>query len=158
MVDHSQESRSEVPTGVTIAISYRHSDTKDIATQIYTRLSASYGRDAILFDIENIPLAVDFRRYIDRTLEDADVVLAIIGRAWMGNADNSRIKDKADFVRLELEAAFRREIPIVPILIDGSTLALDELPTSLRELPFRNGIAITSACLDSDLKYLLQKA
>jgi hypothetical protein len=47
-------------------------------------------------------------------------VLAIIGPRWTdarNNAGQRRLEDADDFVRIELEAALARNIPVVPVLV-----------------------------------------
>ena len=100
MTDDSQQSRANLINHLPIAISYRRADSAEVSARIYNRLCLEYGREDILFDIESIPIGVDFRRYIDQTLRIAKVVLAVIGKHWMGDSDRPRIKDETDFVPL----------------------------------------------------------
>ncbi|MGF1570737.1 MAG: hypothetical protein ACFCVD_22125 [Nodosilinea sp.] len=44
-----------------IFISYRRSDSEDIAGRIYDRLVADFDKTAIFFDVDIIPLGIDFR-------------------------------------------------------------------------------------------------
>jgi hypothetical protein len=157
MTDDSQQNRANRINHLPIAISYRRADSAEVSAQIYRRLCLEYGREDILFDIESIPIGVDFRRYIDQTLRIANVVLAVIGNRWMGDSESPRINDETDFVRLELEAALRRNITIVPIFVDGAKLSANDLPMSLRELPFRNGITIASTDLEAGIDQLVRK-
>lgn len=54
-----------------------------------------------------------------------------------------RLDDKADFVRVEIEAALARNIPVIPVLIGGASLPPDsELPSSLGVITYRNGISV----------------
>lgn len=71
-----------------------------------------------------------------------DVVLAIIGRQWLdANKEQRRLNDVRDFVRIEIEAALKRDIPVV--LVQGATLpAPDDLPEVLQSLVYRNGIPV----------------
>jgi len=69
-----------------------------IAGRIADRLSHHYGEDSVFMDVESIPIGIDFRTHIDETLQQADVVLAVIGRNWLG-------QDAAGAVRISLGSA-----------------------------------------------------
>ena len=67
-----------------ITISYRRSDAAPIAGRIFDRLSAHYGEHAVFMDIDKIPFGVDFRSHIREILLRSDVLIAVIGRDWLG--------------------------------------------------------------------------
>jgi DNA-binding XRE family transcriptional regulator len=75
-----------------------------------------------------------------------DVMLVIIGRQWATIADGSgqlRLDNPADFVRIEIEAALARGIPVIPVLVQNAPMPkVGELPVSLGDLAYRNGIII----------------
>src|SRR5580698_4841557 len=98
-------------------ISYRRGDTGVITGRIFDRLVAHYGRDAIFRDIDNIPIGVDFRAHLDGVLSTCHVVIAVVGPQWMGPPNGAnRLQNEADPVRLEVEAALRKNVPLVPVL------------------------------------------
>src|SRR5260370_793222 len=127
-----------------IVISCRREDSGAITGRIFDRLVARYGREAIFRDIDNIPIGVDFRRHIDSTLGASDVVLAIVGPHWIGpDGKHNRLNDEADPVRVEIEAALRKDIPLVPVLVMGAAMPrTSELPDPLREFAYRNAVQI----------------
>jgi hypothetical protein len=131
-----------------IFISYRRSDSADIVGRIYDRLIEDFGQDPIFKDVDSIPLGVDFKRYLDQKVGECNVFLAIIGDRWVDAKDETgkrRLEDRADFVRVEIESALKREIPVVPLLVRGAQMpAENDLPYSLRRLVFKNGIQIRS--------------
>src|ERR1700736_4436531 len=101
-----------------ITISYRREDSGVITGRIFDRLAAHYGRDAVFRDIDNIPPGVDFRKHIGTILNETDVVLAIIGPKWIGpRAGQNRLASGADPVRVEIETALRKELPLIPVLV-----------------------------------------
>jgi hypothetical protein len=54
-----------------------------------------------------------------------------------------RVDDPNDFVRIEIESALRRDIPVIPLLVrDAKMPNADELPAELENLAYRNGIKI----------------
>jgi hypothetical protein len=128
-----------------IFISYRRDDSAAITGRIFDRLSAHFGSDAVFMDIDSIPVGHDFREHIGQTLERCDVMLVVVGRRWSGppGETSRRIDDPADLVRLELEGGLARNIPLVPVLVDGAaTPSPLELPESLRGFSYRNGATI----------------
>jgi formylglycine-generating enzyme required for sulfatase activity len=125
-----------------VFISYRRQDAKAIAGRIFDRLEARFGRDAVFMDIDSIPPGVDFPEWLSENVAQASVVLALIGHAWVDARDEQgqrRLDNPNDFVRIEIEAALARKIPVVPLLIDGAPFPrIEELPTSLQPLTRRN--------------------
>jgi TIR domain-containing protein len=129
-----------------IFLSYRRSDSADIAGRIYDRLLQKYNRDMIFKDVDSIPLGIDFKEYLDKKVGECDVLLAIIGDHWSDATDSSgekRLNDPSDFVRIEIESALERGIPVIPLLVRGAQMPHQEhLPPTLKKLVFRNGIPI----------------
>jgi formylglycine-generating enzyme required for sulfatase activity len=127
-----------------IFLSYRRQDSAAMAGRIFDRLCLHFGHDAVFMDIDNIPFGVNFRKHIDAAVGECDVVLAVIGTKWAGDADaHRRVDDPRDFVRIELESALKREIPVIPILIDHARMPGEaDLPASLALLADYNAIEI----------------
>lgn len=131
-----------------VFISYRRSDSADIAGRIYDRLIGKFGKDPVFKDVDSIPLGLDFKEYLDKKVGECDVMLAVIGDRWL-DASNStgkkRLEDPADFVRIEIESALERGIPVIPLLVRGAEMPSEgALPSNLRKLIYRNGIPIRS--------------
>ncbi len=65
------------------------------------------------------------------------MLLVVIGKAWL----TDRLQNPDDFVRLEIESALKRGIPVVPVFLEGVTgpPPRDQLPQSLQPLIRRNG-------------------
>ena len=148
--DLSEEKDETVPQAGSgrIFISYRRSDSADIAGRIYDRLIGRFGKDPVFKDVDSIPLGLDFKEYLDKKVGDCDVLLAIIGDRWLdaGNpSGKKRLEDPADFVRIEIESALERGIPVIPLLVRGAEMPREDmLPPGLQKLVYRNGIPIRS--------------
>jgi len=129
-----------------IFISYRREDSADVSGRINDRLIQRFGKEAIFTDVDSIPLGVNFRDYIDKQVGKCEILLAVIGRDWLsiaGRDSRPRIEDPSDFVRIEIESALQRNIPVIPLLVRNAAMpAEDDLPASLKELAFRNGTPI----------------
>jgi len=137
---------SRQKSSLRIFISYRRADSIDITGRIYDRLVEKFGRDSIFKDVDSIPLGLDFKAYLDEQVGEYHVLLAIIGGHWLDAGDasgNRRLDDPADYVRIEIESALEKDIPVIPLLVSGAQMPSEEsLPSSLRKLAYRNGIPI----------------
>ena len=129
-------------------ISYRRSDTGYVAAMIADKLTDRYGREAVFLDIDNIPLGVDFRQYIDNAVAGCDILLALIGDGWLQASDENgrrRLDDASDFLRIEIESAMNRKIPVIPVLTGNARMPVEaELPESLSTLAYRNSAELRS--------------
>jgi hypothetical protein len=129
-----------------VFISYRRSDSADIAGRIYDRLKEHFGQENIFKDVDSIPLGVDFKEYLGRKVSECRVLLAVIGDSWVDARDSSgkkRLEDPGDFVRIEIESALERGIRVIPLMVRNARMpAENELPVTLRKLVYKNGIPI----------------
>jgi WD40 repeat protein len=128
-----------------ISISYRRADSEAMTGRIFDRLIAHYGKDAIFRDIDDIPPGIDFRVHINETLLRTHILLAIVGPEWLGAAQggSERIQEESDPVRVEVETALRRRVPIIPVLIGSTRMPSSEhLPPSLKDFAFRNAVKV----------------
>jgi hypothetical protein len=129
-----------------IFISYRRSDSADVSGRIYDRLVEHFGDEAIFKDVDDIPFGVDFKTYLSDVVATCDVELVIIGPTWLDVTNETgqrRLDDPTDFVRIEVEAALERDIPVVPLLVRGAIMPKGSaLPPGLSSLTFRNGTPI----------------
>lgn len=129
-----------------IFISYRRSDSADITGRIYDRLVEEFGRAPIFKDVDSIPLGTNFKDYLDRNVSECNVLLAVIGNHWLAPSEQTgkhRLEDPQDFVRLEIESALEKGIPVIPLLVQGASMPEEkDLPASLKKLVYQNGIPI----------------
>ncbi len=128
-----------------IFISYRRTDSGETAGRLYDHLIAHFGKDRVFKDVDSIPLGVDFRQHLNHSVGRCDVLLAIVGRNWMVEGENKqpRLNEPTDHLRLELEAALQRGIPVIPVLVQGMSLPSEaELPTSLAPLAYRQSLPV----------------
>ncbi|MCU7932991.1 MAG: toll/interleukin-1 receptor domain-containing protein, partial [Candidatus Thiodiazotropha sp. (ex Codakia rugifera)] len=129
-----------------IFISYRREDSADVTGRIHDRLVEHFGESALFMDVDDIPLGVDFSKYIDEKVSQCEVLLAIIGRDWLSVTDeegNRRLDLAGDFVRTELESALKRNIPVIPLLVRRASMPeADDLPESIRAFSTRNGMRV----------------
>ena len=134
-----------MPARGRIFISYRRADSLGIAGRIRDKLVTELGGERVDFDIDTIPLGVDFRVRLGEMVAECDHLLAIIGPRWLDAADGQgrRLDHDDDWVRIEIAAALGRDIPVIPVLVDGATMpAADQLPVPLRDVAYRNGTQV----------------
>jgi hypothetical protein len=130
-----------------IIISYRRVDSQDIAMRIRDRLAPRYGEESIFTDIDSIPIGSDFLKHINNELATCDALLAIVGPRWLdgGHEAGRGLTEETDYVRIEVEAALKRDIAVVPVVVGGARMPkLAELPEELRAFAFRNAAFVDS--------------
>ena len=129
-----------------IFVSYRRADSADVTGRIYDRLVQRFGKEQVFKDVDSIPLGVDFREHLGGVVGRCNILLAVMGDQWLGPPGSGaprRLDDSKDFVRIEIEAALQRDIPVIPILVRGAEVPQEsDLPISLAALSYRNGIAV----------------
>ncbi|WP_020474841.1 toll/interleukin-1 receptor domain-containing protein [Zavarzinella formosa] len=147
------------PKGV--FISYRRSDSEPAANRLNSDLRNRLGGEVVFFDVDTIPAGEPFPEVIAAGIQSAQVVLVLIGKTWHETRDaagNLRLHLEEDFVRREIELARAGDKVIIPVLIDGAELRLDDerLPESLRFLgPLNAKILRTNRDYGRDLDDLI---
>lgn len=135
------------PARSTIILSYRREDSAGVTGRIFDRLSQEFGVNRVFMDIDSMPAGVDFHEHLQAILADCGALLVMIGKGWRSQRKGqpARIMDPDDWVRIEVETALERGIPVVPLLIDGASLpSRDQLPESLWPLLRRNALPVDS--------------
>ena len=143
-----------------VFLCYRREDSGGYAGRIQDQLAQALGSDVLFMDVDAIPLGANFVRVLHDEVAKCEVLLAVIGRNWLDARDehgNRRLENPNDFVRVEIGAALQRNIPVVPILVDGARIPdVRQLPKELEELSFRNGIDVRLASFHNDVSRLIQ--
>ncbi len=129
-----------------IFISYRLEDSADVTGRIYDRLIKQFDREAVFKDVDSIPLGEDFRIHLDAQVAKCEVFLAVIGHDWvqnLGSTGRTRLDNPVDPVRIEIESALKRQIPVIPILVSGASIPpAEQLPACIQDLSYRNAITV----------------
>jgi hypothetical protein len=153
--------RSVTPATSRVFLSYRREDSAYVTDRISERLMERFGRDAVFKDVDSIPLGQDFRKHLREAVGRCDVLLAVIGRDWFAvdpATGKRRIDDPRDFLRIEVESALERDIPVIPVLVQGAPVPEEQqLPESLRPLAYRNAQPVRpDPDFKNDLNRLMQ--
>src|SRR5579863_820015 len=134
-----------MPPGPKIFLSYRREDSAFQTTAIHEKLVDAFGNERVFMDFDSIAPGRDFRARLQLAISQCDVCLAVIGEHWLDAQKDGRrrLDDPRDFVRIEIESALSRDIPVIPLLLGSAVVpAPESLPESLRELSYRNALAI----------------
>jgi hypothetical protein len=116
----------------------------------------------VFIDIDSIPPGADFGRILENQVGGCEIVLALIGPGWIGNADpktgQRRLDNPKDFVRIEIRTALSRPITVVPVLIDGAPMPeADQLPEDIRMLVHRQAEIVEYRSFETDVTRLIKK-
>jgi len=143
-----------------IFISYRREDSAGHSGRLFDRLRERFGKDHVFMDVSAIEPGVDFVEAIDHAVGSCDALIVVIGRKWLTCTDaagNRRLDDPKDFIRLETAAALRREIRVIPVLIQDAAMPTEkDLPEDLLKLARRQAIEISDGHWDSDTEALIE--
>ncbi len=142
--------------GPEVFISYRREDSQGFAGRLADDLIECFGAEHVFRD-DDIPEGEDFARVLERALSACEVIIVMIGPAWLGARDHRgrRLDDPDDWVRREIEAALRRDIWVLPVLVAGAAMPRAEsLPAELAGLPRVQALALADRGWDEDLERL----
>lgn len=143
-----------------IFISYRREDSAGYAGRLYDRLAAHFGAERVFMDVEGIAPGTDFVEAIERAVTSCKVLIVLIGDEWLEIQDNSgqrRLDDPNDFIRLETSTALKRDIRVVPVLLEDARMPRgDELPEDLSGLSRRQAIEISHKQWDASTGNLIE--
>jgi hypothetical protein len=145
---------------MSVFISYRRTDTQQAAGRLADRLIERFGREAVVIDVDTDQVGRDYRTLISEHLENADVVLALIGPRFMAEGPDGtrRLDQPHDALRLELTRALALDVPVVPVLVDSAELPdPDDLPDDLRDLVFRGSVELAHHRFDRDYSFLEER-
>ncbi len=136
----------EPRSNLSIFISYRRQDSRDTAGRMLDYLRQAFDEERLFLDVDRQMASEDYRVVIEQALEQADVVLAVIGPDWVTATDREgrrRLLDPGDMVRIELETALGRDLRIVPVLVEGASMPrAQDLPASLQPLSYRSALPV----------------
>ncbi len=131
-----------------IFISYRRQDSGANAIGIGQYLENEFGRKSVYIDVD-MQAGTKFPAVIERRLAECKVMLVLIGPDWLGSKDehgNLRLQKSDDWVRLEIAYALKRDITVIPVLINGAQLPDREtLPDDIRGLLDHQAASISLA-------------
>ena len=116
------------------------------AGRLSDRLSNHFPSNQIFMDVDSIDLGEDFVKTIEETVGSCDVLITVIGKGWLTSCDQEgqrRLDNPEDFVRIEIATALKRDIRVIPVLVDGASMPRSgDLPDDLKALVRRNALQL----------------
>lgn len=140
-----------------IFISYRRSDSQDIAARVNDRLAVIRGIKSVFLDVAEIAAGESFPERLQRALVEADVCLVLIGKHWAGGTGehDSRIARPDDFVALEVSRALSLGKRVIPVLLNDAIMPNPaNLPGPVRALTERNALFVRHQSFNQDIQLL----
>ena len=145
-----------------IFISYRREDTSGHVLALVPPLRERFGSERIFKDTDSIAPGQDFVKVIESQLQSCSVLLAIIGKDWVGVQDPKlkarRLDNPTDYLRVEVATALKNErVLVIPVLVGKASMpAREELPPDLEPLARRNALELSDIRWDSDVDRLIR--
>ncbi len=139
-----------------VFISYRRDDSQGFAGRLADDLGERLGPERVFRDVE-IPVGRDFTDVLHRAIAASDLLLVVIGPHWTDPVEGhaSRLFEPNDWVRAEIEAAFKQGKQVVPVLVgDARMPATESLPPGIRQLAMLQAARLDDRDWDHDVEVL----
>lgn len=137
-----------------IFINYRRDDSPGVAGRLFDYLTLKFSRRDLFMDVDAMKAGVDFAKQLDAQVTQCRVLLAVIGSRWLDIKDQGgerRLDNDRDYVRIELACALKRDIPVIPLLVDGAVMPAEEsLPDDLKPLARRHALELRHTRFNAD--------
>jgi len=126
-------------------VSYSHEEKRDVR-RIVDALIESFGEGHVWVDYKDVQLGDSWPEQMAKGMESAAAVVAVFGP-----------KDEilSETRTMELAAALRRGLAVVPVFLDASPKILESLPEELRALSRTHGARIERSSLEEDTEKLV---
>ena len=142
-----------------VFISYRRDESAGYAGRIADTLVEHFGKDKVFRDIDSLEPGLDFAEAIKRAIESSEVLIAVIGKNWLTAPDaasQNRLENPDDYVRTEIATALKRNIRVIPLLVQGAAMpSARDLPDDLAPLSRRNAFEIHDSSWRDDIQRLV---
>jgi hypothetical protein len=135
-----------------VFISYRREDTEHFAQSLCRALAQHLPKYQFFIDTQNLEPGSKFREEIEQKLQSCNTLVAVIGERWL----SPRLKESDDLLCFEIATALKRNIRVVPVLVNRAKMPKpSDLPSSLETLPDWTAIEVRSSHWDSDVQILI---
>jgi PAN domain/TIR domain len=137
-----------------IFINYRRDDAPGVAGRLFDHLAARFSKDDLFMDVDAMKPGMDFSKQLDTQVSQCRVLLAVIGPHWVDTKERAgapRLDSDKDYVRIELASALKRDIAVIPVLVDGATMPPEEsLSEDLKPLAYRHALELRHSRFSAD--------
>jgi hypothetical protein len=138
-----------------IFVSYRREGGSGFAGRIEADLQRRFGPGEVFRDVDDLASGEDFVQGLERALQSCRVLIVVISKSWLTATVGSgvrRLDDPRDFVRQEIGAALRRDVQVIPVLVEGARMPSEaDLPDELKPLARRQAHEIADSRWDYDV-------
>lgn len=135
-------------------INYRKSLNLTEAQLLHVHLERYLGRKRVFIDISGLEGGDHWLQSLERQVANSIAMVVLIDKNWLTVIDeqgNYRLQQSSDFVRFEVEQALLRNIPVIPLLLDGAQMpTTDDLPAGLAQLPFQQAMTLRQESFEKD--------
>ncbi|BEL04022.1 hypothetical protein Q0Z83_022130 [Actinoplanes sichuanensis] len=142
---------SGTPIRQGVFISFRTGDGNAQAAHLDEILTPVFGADRIFRSSRSIPPGAAFPGELDDALARSCVTLVLIGETW-----TRRLGGPDDWVRREVATSLAAGIPVVPVLLDKTTMPpAEQLASDVRGLAERQALHLRTKVIAADLAALV---
>ena len=140
-----------------IFLNYRRADAEAWADRLFERLIMQFPRENVFLDIDgNIPIGFPWAKWLDQQVGQCDLMLVLIGRTWVPEFSARSAPGQRDYVRVEIESALARNIPVVPVFLgDAPVPSPADLPPSIQQLMDLQAVRLQRLNFDADAARLI---
>jgi Sulfatase-modifying factor enzyme 1/TIR domain len=151
--------------GVTVAgkifINYRRVESLNHAQHLKTLFDKTFGTKRVFLDVHGIGGGANWLQTLERQVAASYAMVVLIGKDWADLKDeqgNRRLDDPNDKVRFEISQALLRNLPIVPISIDGAPVPKQhQLPDNLMQLTLIQAMPLRSESFMQDAEAIIER-
>jgi PAN domain len=126
-----------------IFINYRRDDAPGVAGRLFDYLAGRFSKDDLFMDVDAMKPGVDFAKQLDTQVPH-----------WLDAIDKTgarRLNNEKDYVRIELASALKRDIAVIPVLVDGAAMPAEEsLSDDLKPLVYRHALELRHSRFSAD--------
>lgn len=107
-----------------------------------------YGAHRVFLDLSGIEGFSDWFETLTQQVQGSAAVISLVGREWLAALDKTNYPPgevTKDFVRFEIAEALRRNVPVLPVLLDDASMPnSDQLPMEMQGLLRRHAMDLHS--------------
>ena len=144
-----------------IFINYRRGENLRDAQHLATLLARRFGDKRIFLDVRGIDGGEQWLPALGKQVAASDIMVALIGKTWIDLKDdegNRRLNNANDFVRFEIAQALQRNIPVLPVLLDGAPMPkINELPHDMMALTLFQGMPLRVESVVQDAEAIARR-
>jgi TIR domain len=144
-----------------VFISYRRDDASSEGGRLADAIRNQFGEDSVFMDTSDIRLGEEWPEALRGAVQNASVVLAVIGPEWLIARDEygrRRIDDPDDWVRQEIQLGLELGKTIMPLLIRHSNMVpAVALPPEISSLSSSQAFSIRAESWTHDVQVVLRE-